>query len=166
MAELRPSLNDQKDKIWDIPTVTKVKAFLWRASSEALPVVDLLKIRGMKGDSRCQICGEEGESINHVLFTCTVARQIWALSRFPSPMGGFDAFSVYSNLSYLFNMGKSRILPQQIKRLFPWILWRIWKNRNFFPFEARAFHPLETQQKIEDDAKKLSMAQIVDNERE
>ncbi|KAL1224563.1 hypothetical protein V5N11_000894 [Cardamine amara subsp. amara] len=81
-------------------------------------------------------------------------------------MGGFDAFSLYFNLSYLFNMGKSRILPQQIKRLFPWILWRIWKNRNLFLFEARAFHPLETQQKIEDDAEKWSMAQIVDNERE
>lgn len=37
-----------------------------------------LLARGMKVDARCQRCGFEGESINHVLFTCPAARRIWA----------------------------------------------------------------------------------------
>ncbi|KAL1216437.1 putative mitochondrial protein [Cardamine amara subsp. amara] len=164
MAELQPSLNELKEKVWSLPTVPKIKAFLWRATNDTLPVMESLQSRGLDGDIRCQLCGMEGESINHALFTCTVARQTWALSRFSHPREGFDEFSVYSNLYYLYTTGKKRGLPTNIRRLFPWILWRIWKNRNLFLFEGKVFHPLETQKKIEEDAKEWSMAQIVEQE--
>lgn len=58
-------------------------------SSEAIHVADHLLERGMKGDTRCQICGMEGEAMNHVLFTCSIARQSWALCNFPTPVNGF-----------------------------------------------------------------------------
>ncbi|KAL1214129.1 putative mitochondrial protein [Cardamine amara subsp. amara] len=74
-----PSLNGVKSFIWTIKTAPKIKNFLWRALNGALPVVDLIASRGMDTDSRCQICGLEGESVNHVLFSCTRARQLWAL---------------------------------------------------------------------------------------
>lgn len=57
-------------------------------------------------DSRCHLCGLEGEFINHVLFRCTAARQIWALSNFPSPENGFAQSSVYSNFHHLLSLGK------------------------------------------------------------
>lgn len=31
------------------------------------------------------VCGLEGESINHVMFTCTTASHAWALFNFPFP---------------------------------------------------------------------------------
>lgn len=49
-------------------------------------------------DTRCQACGLEGESINHVIFDCTVARQIWTLSDLPWHRVGFDSGSIYTNM--------------------------------------------------------------------
>lgn len=102
-----PSLNGLKAHIWSIHTVPKIKMFLWRASCDALPVANLILARGMDTDTRCQICGLEGESINHVFFTCSIARQVWALSNTPSPEQGFDDLSLHSNLHYLYKMGRS-----------------------------------------------------------
>ncbi|KAL1209528.1 putative mitochondrial protein [Cardamine amara subsp. amara] len=161
IAETHPSLNRVKHMVWSIPTVPKVQAFLWKAASDALPVIDLLRIRGLNTDSRFQICGLDGESINHVLFTFTIARQTWTLSRFPVPENGFDYMSVHSNLFYLFQTRLNSLIPQDIRRLFPWILWRIWKNRNTFCFEGKSFHPLDTKEKIEEDAADWLLAQTL-----
>ncbi|KAG7584969.1 Ribonuclease H domain [Arabidopsis thaliana x Arabidopsis arenosa] len=103
-----PSLNGIKEHIWSILTEPKLKLFLWRAASDALPVAHLFAIRGMDRDNR----------------------QVWALPLFPNPPSGFDQLSVHSNLNYLFKMSKARHIPVEIRRSFPWILWRIWKNRN------------------------------------
>ena len=61
----------------------KIKIFMWKALSNALSVNDGLLPRGLKIDLRCQRCGMEGESINHVLFSCPAARHVWAQSNFP-----------------------------------------------------------------------------------
>ncbi|KAL1225411.1 putative mitochondrial protein [Cardamine amara subsp. amara] len=161
LADALPSLNGLKNKVWSLLTVPKIKVFIWRVLSDALPVVDLLKIRGLKGDTHCQICGLEGESINHVLFTCTFARQMWALSRFHGPKEGFDALYVHFNFFYLLQVSKKVTFPLEIRRLFPWILWRIWKNRNFFLFEGKLFPQLETQRKIEEDAEEWFFSQEI-----
>lgn len=63
-----PSLNPIKDKIWEVLAPSKIKMFLWKAVSGALPVVERLLTRGVRIDPRCSACGFEGESINHLLF--------------------------------------------------------------------------------------------------
>lgn len=63
-GNMLPSLNGIKDLIWSLDTAPKIKIFLWKAVSEAFPVADNLLSRGMLVDSRCQVCGLEGESIN------------------------------------------------------------------------------------------------------
>lgn len=163
-ALTQPSLNGLKSQIWDTFTVSKIKAFMWRAASDALPVTDLIIKRRIKLDSRCQICGQEGESVNHVLFTCTLARQVWALTNFPSPPLGFDPLSVHSNLHYLLKMSKLECIPVEIRRRFPWILWRLWKNRNYFFFEAKMFDPEETVQKIIEDTDLWCVSQHVNRD--
>ena len=67
--------------------------------SAALPVADQILRRGMDVDPRCQVCGQEGESINHVLFTCSVARQVWALSGVPTSEFGFQSSSTFAIFS-------------------------------------------------------------------
>ena len=36
-AEARPSLNELKVEVWKIPTAPKIKTFIWRAVSNAIP---------------------------------------------------------------------------------------------------------------------------------
>ena len=72
-----PSLNPIKEKIWQIQSSLKIKTFLWKVLSDALPVAELILNRGMQINGRCQTCGLEGELIHHVLFQCPPARQAW-----------------------------------------------------------------------------------------
>jgi len=106
----------------------------------------------------------EGESSNHVLFTCTVARQTWALSNFPFPANGFDSHSLYHNMFYLFLSAKNALIPVKIRRSFPWILWQLWKNRNLFFFEGTRFAISETVAKIKEDANQWFFAQVLENQ--
>jgi len=58
--------------------------------SNALPVADGIASRGMQVDNRCQFCGMDGETENHLLFTCPYARLVWAVSGVPLPHEGFS----------------------------------------------------------------------------
>lgn len=60
---MQPSLNGIKDYIWSVDTAPKIKKILWKVVSGALPAADNLNNRGMKIDTRCQLCGLEGESM-------------------------------------------------------------------------------------------------------
>ena len=122
------SLNGLIDIIWSIETAPKIKIFLWKVVSGAILVADNLLDRGMKIDIRCQICGLEDESLNHVLFICTIARQTWANSNFPHPPDGFNPSSVYSNISYVLKTRNNHLIPEHIRRSGPWLIWSIWKN--------------------------------------
>jgi len=64
-GSMLPPLNGIKDCIWSLNTAPKIKIFLWKVISGALSVADNLTDRDMKIDIRCQICGLEGESLNH-----------------------------------------------------------------------------------------------------
>lgn len=157
-ATIEPSINGLKELVWAINTSPKIKMFLWRVLSAALPVSDQLEHRGMTVDIRCQICGEEGESINHVLFTCAVARQLWAMSGVPTPMNGFEGSAIYANFQYLCDTKKNCRVALEVRNLFPWVLWRLWKNRNKFCYEGKNFCPMETMGKIKEDMEEWFLA--------
>lgn len=132
---------------------------MWKALSNALTVGERLIARGMKTDSRCQRCGREDESINHVLFECPVARLVWAQSGFPFPRSGFENRNLFENFDYLMRMGKNKSIREELTRVFPWILWIIWKNKNVFCVEGREFSADETVAKAQDDARPWFEAQ-------
>lgn len=103
----RPSLNELKAAVWKILTASKIKTFIWRAVSNAIPVAELLVKRGIKMDPVCQACGFQGESTNHIIFHCSVARQVWALANVLYPENGFDKVSYFSNFHTLMLMMKN-----------------------------------------------------------
>lgn len=165
-ATLQPSTNDLKAQVWKLQTEPKIKVFLWKVLSGAVPVLDLLSCRGMKLDTSCQSCGCEGESIQHVLFGCSFPRQVWAMSDYPNPERGMDVGSVFTNINhFLINRDNLR-WPIELRRSFPWTIWRIWKNRNLFFYEGKRFSPLETMEKVRKDVEDWFAAQEVEEERE
>lgn len=159
-----PSVNPVREKVWKITSAPKIKTFLWKAVSEALPVAELILRRGMKIDNRCQTCGSEEESILHVLFHCAPARQVWALSGIPHPKIGFDEGSLLGNVSYLLSLKTTSRLDEKMIRVWPWILWSLWKSRNELIFKGRRWSPEEIKEKADCEAEEWFLAQEVEEE--
>lgn len=151
-AFTEPSTNVLKEKVWKVKTVPKIRVFLWKALSSALPTADLIRARGMKIDKRCQTCGSETESINHTLFECTFARLVWAESTIPNRNGGFDEGSVFTNMPFLLNLEDNSRLVEEDKRSWPWILWNLWKTRNEMLFKGRCVTAVELVLKADKEA--------------
>ncbi|CAA7056903.1 unnamed protein product [Microthlaspi erraticum] len=160
-AGFLPSLNDLKMRVWSLKTTSKIQNFLWKVLSGAVSVVDKLKERGMVIDSICQACGMPGESINHVLFSCSISRQIWAMSDFPFPENGFGE-SIYANIHHLMSQCQNERVHSEIKKRFPWVLWFIWKNRNFFLFENKSLDTRTIMGKIIEEMELWFLAQEVE----
>ncbi|XP_056855828.1 uncharacterized protein LOC130505243 [Raphanus sativus] len=158
------SVNHVKEKVWRTLTSPKIKTFLWKALSEALPVADLIIQRGMRIDGRCQLCGLEGETIIHVLFHCDPARQVWVLSGVPCSEIGFENGSLFGNLNYLLNVKCSSEGGIQPLRSWPWVIWNIWKCRNDFIFKGRRWAPEEIVEKAFGEADEWFLAQEVEEE--
>ncbi|PWA41562.1 RNA-directed DNA polymerase, eukaryota [Artemisia annua] len=83
-AVLNVALHEGQDKLWwDIDTQAtrwcsllprKVNIFMWQAR------LDNLSRKGIEIASiMCPVCGVSMESISHVLFTCTLAREVWSI---------------------------------------------------------------------------------------
>jgi len=96
-------------KVWNLQTVPKNKNFLWRLLNGAIAVEDRLQTRGIESADGCLMCGEEKETINHIMFQCTLARQVWAFSLVPSPLNGFGS-SIFTNMCHLLDMSKNPCL--------------------------------------------------------
>ena len=95
----KPFVIPLKMEVWKLLAPPKIKVFIWKALSGAIYVLDCLEARGMKCDKVCQTCGKDRESVNHVLFDCTFARQVWTTSGFPHPIQGFSDSSLFANIN-------------------------------------------------------------------
>lgn len=51
------------------------------------------------------------------------------------PAHGFSPFSVFLNLHYLLFGLRQKEITREKKRVFPWVLWHLWKARNAKTFE-------------------------------
>ncbi|KAL0406250.1 UNVERIFIED_CONTAM: hypothetical protein Slati_3938900 [Sesamum latifolium] len=69
--------------IWKSCTPSKVQNFIWRVCHEVLHTVCNLGRRNVEVDVCCSLCQSAEESLAHVLFHCSFARQVWALSYIP-----------------------------------------------------------------------------------
>lgn len=104
VVEAKPSLNPLKEKCWTLATTPKIKKFVWKALSGALTIPERLQTRGLTMDKQCQVFGDVNESINHILFSCYVARQVWALANIPTPIHGFSDDNLFMNIQHIFEV--------------------------------------------------------------
>ncbi|RID40129.1 hypothetical protein BRARA_J00194 [Brassica rapa] len=85
-------------------------------------------------------------------FSCTLARQVWAISDFPHPRDGFDQTSLYANLRYIFTVWRNHEELRWNTGRFPWLLWYLWKNRNSLLFEGVLYDGMQVCKKALDEA--------------
>ncbi|XP_019088171.1 PREDICTED: uncharacterized protein LOC109127621 [Camelina sativa] len=136
-AETQPSLNPIFKACWKVKTAPKIQIFRWKALHGSLVVTERLQTRAIRNFDGCMFCNAEMESINHILFLCPFARQVWALSNIPSPFLGFGN-SIFENMYHLFSLKQMGNNIDELKSAFAWILWHLWKTRNSLLFEGFA----------------------------
>jgi ribonuclease HI len=56
---------------------SKVKIFTWQALHRIIPLKSILANRHIGNTGGCPICNKGPEDVSHLLFTCSVARELW-----------------------------------------------------------------------------------------
>ena len=67
------------NRIWQLHIPPKVRNFVWRACSDILPTRTNLCRRKVPLDPVCGICQKQNETVAHALWSCPMARNVWAL---------------------------------------------------------------------------------------
>lgn len=145
--------------VWAVPTAPKLKLFLWKALHGALATGQKLAERNIAANTSCCRCGNV-ESIQHILFQCSYAQQVWKLAPFKQvlPTDSFDIVRMgMENM-----LGAICLPPIGIGSypLTPWICWNLWKSRNQLVFMERLWSAEETLLKSILDAKEWHAAQV------
>ena len=101
----------------------KIKNFLWRVCSNALPTKENLKKRRIIDDASCNACQTEQESIFHALWECEKLSHVWA----PCFSWVRTEHPGLRDIQDLINL-----LGQEVQRLelFGVVAWFIWSHRN------------------------------------
>ena len=123
--------------IWKMFTPGKIKHFLWRACSDALPPKSNLVKRRILEEDTCQFCAKEPETISHALWECELLHQVWS-----TKFNWVDRSRV-SNGSFLELVGMIQSKPQFLD-LFATTDWSIWCRRN----KARLNEPVMPLQRV------------------
>ncbi|XP_071727663.1 uncharacterized protein [Rutidosis leptorrhynchoides] len=115
----------------------KVEVFIWRARLGRIPVRFELDKRGIDLNSvRCPICDGDIETVDHILFSCQVAKDIWAKVLkwwgYNSAIFGFEA---------IFNGTFGGVAHDHKKNQWQAVCWVVcyilWKNINAKVFKNK-----------------------------
>ena len=145
-----------KAHCWKVRCPPKLKHFLWQLVTGCIAVKKNLRSRGIQGGTICVRCGAPEESINHVLFECPPAVQVWALSRIPSNLDISPLQSLFANMDLLF----WKVVPAMEDHQFAWILGYIWKERNNKVFSNLDIDPRDSLRLAETESALWAEAQI------
>ncbi|KAL1190924.1 hypothetical protein V5N11_020898 [Cardamine amara subsp. amara] len=88
--------------------------FMWRELSEALAAPDCLISHGLQVDRCCKVCQIDDETVNHSLFECSIARNVWLRSNVPAPPQDFS-HSLFSNMDFMLSLMEKEGLHQWLK---------------------------------------------------
>lgn len=136
-----------KKCIWQVDTSPKIKHFLWKAKSKALPVVSALETRGIDVAHICKRCGNREIEL-HVLLSCPFASKVWNLVPCLFKPDVQNIHSIADLLTYCRRMVSLPTVGIGATPLYPWILWTLWVNRNQLVFENKFFSEESTVLKV------------------
>ncbi len=128
--------------LWALSIPPKVKSFLWRACNAILPTNAMLHRRHMRKDDCCPCCCYDFESVEHALWSCLVANDVWAESKLK--VLKWDR-CVYS-FCELINNAQSRLDPEDME-LFCCVTYFIWMQRNRLVHDACSCNPKDVMQR-------------------
>ena len=109
--------------IWKLRVPNKIKTFLWRVCSEALPTKENLRKRKILDSIECSLCQAGQELTFHAIWGCDTLRHIWA-PVFSWISSDFPGICDVCELIQLVGQKPRRL------ELFATVAWFIWHHRN------------------------------------
>ncbi|WMV37642.1 hypothetical protein MTR67_031027 [Solanum verrucosum] len=120
--------------IWKPKVPDKVNCFLWLMSKEAVLTHENLKKRGYHFSSRCTMCGEQAETINHLFLHCKWTEQLWRMFFYLKGITWVKPGSIKGVLNSWFRDDNAST-EERWKFVPACVCWTIWKERNNRSFE-------------------------------
>jgi len=119
-----------KDGIWKWNIAPKFKCFWWLVIHNAILTWDNLSKRGIYGPSRCVLCSDDTEDINHLFVFCRFTKYIWScLAHYYNFAWAWDDLPVRENFANWHRLQHQRLH-------FPILVcWIMWNNRNRIIFD-------------------------------
>nr|GEV26082.1 hypothetical protein [Tanacetum cinerariifolium] len=127
---------DPKATRWNRFIPNKVNVFIWRLMLNKLPTRVNLDIRDIDvGSLLCPICLEDLETVNHIFFSCNMAKDLWSLF---AKWWEID-ISVCANAMEWFEWLDGLAITTKVRSYSEGFCWRIGLDRNVF------LHVIRTQ---------------------
>lgn len=124
-------------EIWKGKIPAKIKIFLWLVANEAIFLTkDNMLKRNWKGDPSCYFC-HQPETMTHLLFTCSVAKVVWATI---ATCLGADNVPTSFQQSWKWCMKWIPKGKQFYAVDIAAVGWSIWKMRNKICFDGKKLH--------------------------
>lgn len=125
--------------LWKLKIPPKLKTFWWRVAHNSLAVMDNIRKRGITIDNTCQTCGENIETLNHMMFECRVAKEIWEMIPTSFSVSTNSSENLIGNVNYL--LDRVKLDKREVLNFFAG--WNIWKMRNNISFQHKRDHILK-----------------------
>ncbi|CAN0838315.1 Putative ribonuclease H protein At1g65750 [Linum grandiflorum] len=106
--------------VWTLPVLPKLRFFLWRVIHRILPVREELLIKHVHLDPTCPVCLDKTESVEHLLFDCSLSRRLSDLNGLPRPIDP----TLHPAIFWRSIMNSNPGLGPNIILLW----WRLWKS--------------------------------------
>nr|POE66436.1 hypothetical protein CFP56_29283 [Quercus suber] len=126
----------------------KVRNFVWRACSDILPTRTNLCRGKVPLDPVCGICQKQNETVAHALWSCPMARNVWAL------VAGKLQKSEAEDICVLV---RELMAVLSIKELEVWAIvsWSIWNARNRCLFDKKTSSTLRDPERCDNPVTRL-----------
>ncbi|GJU24286.1 RNA-directed DNA polymerase, eukaryota, reverse transcriptase zinc-binding domain protein [Tanacetum coccineum] len=115
----------------------KIKVFLWRLSLNKLPSRVTLDLKGIDvGSLLCPICHEDVESVNHIFFSCEMAKALWDLFAKWWELDIPFCDNISDWFTWLDSLKVSNKVRSFIEGVGGTLMWFIWNYRNHLVFSS------------------------------
>ncbi|PKI49502.1 hypothetical protein CRG98_030119 [Punica granatum] len=122
--------------IWKVLAQPRIQTFLWLVYHHKLPTTEHLCSRGILISFECSWCGALEESILHVLWECTTAKNLLSSLEIPPSKKGTFVLLIDEWLELNCEAYELHSLSIPWKIVFSCALWPLWKRRNKCIFEG------------------------------
>ena len=111
--------------VWSVRVPHKVRHFLWRACSNALPTMANLSRRHIVTDDKCGFCLGAEEDVLHAVWGCPSLTELWGHHGLARKIFRHRHTSIMDVLSHIFDCGSGVVMAEMA-----FMFWCVWQRRN------------------------------------